>query len=187
MNNLSETIQRLVKTINDPNCARMNCSAVKGYLGELLIKKKLEDEGLNVKHHGNQSGFDLSFRHKGNDFSIDVKTSLLKNESNEPVNYWGWALLHENKKKEIKATHIVCLGCHQDCSPSFFIVIPIDIVPQFPNGMKQFSKVKHGLRIPEKRNHHKEDSFIRQCRSVMRANKIKIVDFKKSLKEKIKF
>ncbi len=187
MNNSAKTIQRLIEIINDPNCARMNCSAVKGYLGELLIKKKLENEGLIVQHHGNQGGFDLSFRSGGNDFRIDVKTSLLKNESNETFDYWGWALLHENKKKKIKATHIVCLACRKNCSPKFFIVIPIDKVSKFPNGMKQFSKVKHGLRITETKNNYRKDNFIRQCRSVMRANKIKVVDFKKTLKEKIKF
>ena len=187
MNKLSETIHRLAQIINDPNCARMNCSSVKGYLGELLIKKKFEDEGLIVKHHGNQSGYDLSFRYGDNDFRIDVKTSLLKNESKRTSNYyWGWALLHENKKKKIKATHIVCLGCHRDYSPSFFIVIPFDKVAKFPNGMKQFSKVKHGLMISKTRNKQMEDSFIRQCQSIMRANKIEIVDFNKSLKNKIR-
>lgn len=95
--------------------------------------------------------------------------------------------MHENKKKEIKATHIVCLGCRKDCSPKFFIVIPIDKVSAFPNGMKQFSKVKHGLRISETGSHHRKDNFIRQCQSVLRASKIKVVDFKKTLKDKIKF
>ncbi len=165
----------------------MNLSSVKGYLGELLIKNKLEDEGLHVKHHGNQSGYDLSYKYSGNEFRIDVKTSLLKNEYNFDHDYWGWALLHENKKKEIKATHIVCLGCDKDFSPHFFIVIPISRMAKFPNGMKQFSKVKHGLMVSlGNKNKTQEDEFIKKCRTVLRTNKIEIVKFNKILKNKIK-
>lgn len=164
----------------------MNRSSVKGYLGELLIKEKLEKEDLEVIHHGNQSGYDLSFRRGDCDFRIDVKTSLLKDEYNRKKDYWGWALLHENKKKRIKATHIICLGCDKDYSPSFFIVIPIDKITKFPNGMKQFSKVKHGLMVSfDKNNDSQEDTFIKQCKSILRANKIEIADFKKPLKNKI--
>ena len=61
MSNVSDTIDLLKKVILDPNCSRMNQSTVKGYLGELLVKAKLESEGALVEHLGNQRGYDLQF------------------------------------------------------------------------------------------------------------------------------
>ena len=180
-NNISTTITRLTDIITDPNCTRMNLSTVKGYLGELLIKKKLEDEGLEVVHHGNQSGYDLSI--VNTDIKIDVKTSLPKDEFKWHKDYWGWALLHENKKKDIKASHIVCLGLKKNYSPYFFIVIPIERVGIFPRGIKQFSKVKHSLVVtPDTTSDSEEDDFVKQCKSHLTANAIKIKMFNDKIK-----
>src|SRR5438067_1175751 len=55
MNEINDTVNLLKRIILDPNCTKMNLSTVKGYLGELLVKAKLEREGMTVEQHGNQS------------------------------------------------------------------------------------------------------------------------------------
>ena len=73
MNKISKSIKLLQRVIRDSNCGRMNLSTVKGYLGELLVKNKLEQEGFKVDHAGNQSGYDLRI----GGAKIDVKFSTL--------------------------------------------------------------------------------------------------------------
>ena len=109
MVSIIETIQRLKLVIKDENCARMNHSTVKGFLGELLVKAKLESEGLEIIHRGNQSGFDLEYAKEHSHFKIDVKYSEPKNDFEKAVTNWGWALQHENKKKPITCTNGHCL------------------------------------------------------------------------------
>lgn len=58
---ITNTISLLRKIIFDTNCDRMNKSTIKGFLGELIVKERLEEVGFEVKHQGNQSGYDLSF------------------------------------------------------------------------------------------------------------------------------
>ncbi len=117
----SVAIELLRQVAQLPACAKMNLSTVKGYLGELLVKKHLEHEGHNVEHVGNQSGYDLRLVCQGNDIRIDVKMSTLKDEFRWGFEYWGWALQPESKKKPITATHFVCVGGDKNLA----VVVPI--------------------------------------------------------------
>jgi hypothetical protein len=101
MSNENNTIELIKKLILDLNCSRMNLSNVKGFLGELLVKKKLESEGVPVTHRGNQSGHDLEVVYEGEVFKIDVKYSNLKSEYHRNCYNWGWALVHQNKKRPV--------------------------------------------------------------------------------------
>jgi hypothetical protein len=141
-------INLLTQIIKLPACGKMNQSNVKGYLGELLVKERLESEGHVVEHVGNQSGFDLRFTHGKCDIRIDVKMSLLKDEFKWNFQYWGWALKQESKKKPISATHFVCVGCDENLAPKALFVVRATDVALFPQGEKQFSKVMHGLILP---------------------------------------
>src|ERR1700724_1160231 len=114
MTPINETIQRLKLIIKDENCARMNQSTVKGYLGELLVKAKLESEGLKLFHQGNQTGHDLEYTNDNQSVKIDVKCSSQKSEFDKVAPNWGWALQHENKTKPITCTHFVCLALDKE-------------------------------------------------------------------------
>ncbi|MBM4295324.1 MAG: hypothetical protein FJ126_10555 [Deltaproteobacteria bacterium] len=118
-------------------------STIKGYLGELIVKPKLLEEGLTTISLGNQSGYDLEY----NDIKIDVKLSCLKNEFKLDNNYWGWALKHQNKKKDIKATHLICVALTETYDVNAFYVISANNINGFPQGIKQFSKVEHGFGV----------------------------------------
>mgnify|MGYP006179999811 CR=1 FL=1 len=73
---MKNTIENLQKLLLDDNCSRMNKSTIKGYLGELYVKGKLEAElDGEVKHLGNQSGYDLEI---DSNILIDEKFSTIK-------------------------------------------------------------------------------------------------------------
>lgn len=129
----------------------MNRSTVKGYLGELLVKERLEREGRNVLHLGNQSSVDLQFDYKGRTVSVDVKLSLLKQEFGPGISHWGWALQHENKKRAISATHFICVGCSETLEIDTLFIVRAGDVNAFPPGDGQFGKVKHGFVLPSGR------------------------------------
>jgi hypothetical protein len=122
----------------------MNLSTVKGYLGELLVKDLLESEGVSVEHRGNQSGFDLQFSLAA-EIRVDVKMSTPKDEYKWGADYWGWALVQESKKKKLTATHFVCVGCSTKLEIERLFVVAAKDVNRFPQGIGQFSKVKHGM------------------------------------------
>jgi len=145
MSNDSDTIELLKKVILDPNCSRMNQSTVKGYLGELLVKAKLEREGALVEHLGNQRGYDLQFNHGGRPFKIDVKFSALKCEYCPGQNNWGWALVHQNKKRPVSCTHFVCVAVDYQLEVIGYYVVSHNQVGRFPAGVGQFGRVKHGF------------------------------------------
>lgn len=141
----SSAIDLLRAVILSPDCAKMNRSTVKGFLGELLVKERLESEGIEVNHLGNQNGVELCFEIGGKRVSVDVKMSLPKDEFKWGFEYWSWALLHENKKKEVAATHFVCVGCSQALEIESLFVVQKSRLAEFPRGIRQFSKVTHGL------------------------------------------
>ncbi len=121
----------------------MNLSTIKRYLGELLVKSKLNEEGIELISKGNQSGYDLEY----SNIKIDVKLSCLKNEFKLKNRYWGWALKHQNKKKKVKATHFVCVALNDELEINAYYVIKANKIANFPKGIKQFSKVDHGLGV----------------------------------------
>ena len=141
---LRESIELLKRVINDPMCERMNLSTVKGYLGELWIHLFLIAAGLNPDHRGNQSGYDLGF----STCRIDVKTSTLKREVKNVSGYWGWALRHKNKQKEISCTHFVCVALTKNLNPKKLYVIKNSDLEKFPHSaMGQFKNVRNGFVI----------------------------------------
>jgi hypothetical protein len=147
MSNINDTIELIKKVIFDPNCARMNLSNVKGYLGELLVKAKLESEGVEVTHLGNQSGYDLELVYKGKVFKIDVKFSTLKCEYQRGEENWGWALIHQNKKREVTCTHYVCIAVDPKLEAVGYYVIRRENAELFLSGVGQFTGVKHSFML----------------------------------------
>jgi hypothetical protein len=134
MRTLTDTIQLLKDVILDENCGRMNKSVVKGYLGELIVFQKLQNEGYEPKHFGNQSGVDISVR----DFKIDVKTSALKNDGNDDE-IWGWALLR--KDKPIKYDAAVCVALDKNLDVDAYYCIFGSKVSDFKCQDKRFTHV----------------------------------------------
>jgi hypothetical protein len=146
MPSIEETISRLKSVITDPNCSQMNRSTVKGYLGELLVKAKLEEEGLAVTHLGNQSGFDLECRGLKRPLKIDVKYSEPKHDFEKGVTNWGWALQHEHKRKPISCTHFVCLAVDHELERLAYYVVNRQCLEHFGRPFSgRFKKVNHGL------------------------------------------
>src|ERR1700733_12606376 len=90
-----DTIQLLRGIILSPDCAKMNLGTVKGYLGELLVKQRLQDElgVIRVEHFGNQHSHDLQSNRDAKAIQIDVKTSIAKDEFKWGFPYWSGALL----------------------------------------------------------------------------------------------
>ncbi len=154
MPSINKTIQRLKLVINDENCKRMNQSTVKGYLGELIVKAKLDSElaskRLEVSHLGNQSGYDLKYTEDSRQIKIDVKYSALKSEFDKITPNWGWALQHENKKKSVICTHFVCLAVDNENTEKFYYVVKYEHLKHFDRPLLgQFGKIKHGLVVFE--------------------------------------
>lgn len=181
---IDNTINRLKQIITDKNCERMNKSTLKGFWGELIVRRQLESEGFVVEHYGNQAGYDLFI--KDQNLKIDVKTSVLKDEFKWGIEYWGWALVHESKQKEITATHFVCLGCDRELNAKIFVVIPTEITRKFPKGIRQFSKVKHGLIVfPDKQKPNptcsEEARFLKSCDKLQKTKQIKVISNGKKL------
>lgn len=186
MTNVNDTIEVFKKLILDPNCSRMNQSTVKGYLGELLVKAKLESEGLAVEHLGNQSGYDLQFNYKGEVFKVDVKFSALKCEYCRGQNNWGWALVHQNKKRPISCTHFVCVAVDHELEVIGYYVVSLNQIEQFLSGVGQFGGVKHGFILFEDESYvpNKYDRFFQlyeTSRQLLKAGAIIFVERNGSL------
>jgi hypothetical protein len=146
MPSIEDTIGRLKSVITDPNCSKMDKSTVKGYLGELLVKAKLEEEGLVVTHLGNQSGFDLECSGLNRPLKIDVKYSEPKSDFEKDVVNWGWALQHENKTKRVSCTHFVCLAVAHELKWLGCYVVKRQCLEHFGRPFSgRFKKVNHGL------------------------------------------
>lgn len=142
----SSAIELLRKVILSPDCDRMNRSSVKGFLGELLVKERLESENIKVKHLGNQNSVHLQFCIDSTEINVDVKMSMLKDEFKWGFNYWGWALIHASKKNHSAVTHFVCIGVSESLEiEAIFVVRNVNGLEGFPSGIRQFSKVTHGL------------------------------------------
>ncbi len=140
---IEKTIQRLQEVIADLNCTKMNLSTVKGYLGELLVAQKLTDEGATIRMVGNHSGYDLEIPDFG--VRIDVKFSTIKSEVKGCPDYWGWALKHASKLKDITCTHIVLVAVDRQFQPVKFYVVRASMLDRFPaSAIRQFKNVVHG-------------------------------------------
>jgi len=143
-------VELLRRVALSPDCAKMNRSTVKGYLGELLVKQQLEVElkGIRIDHHGNQSGHDLQYVCGAVCIKIDVKTSTAKDERKWGLQYWSWALQNKNKKKPVTATHLVCVGLNANLILDSLFVIRAENIRLFPPATGQFSNNTHCLFLP---------------------------------------
>jgi hypothetical protein len=144
------TIRNLKKIIKDPNCKHMNLSIVKGYLGELFVRKKLEQEGYEVRQKGNQAGYDLEVNEKN--ITIDVKFSTYKREEEVRVRgfprFWHWCLKHQNKKRPVSCSHIICVAADDNLDPKVYYIIESNHLDRFPkSGISQFKGVLNGFLI----------------------------------------
>lgn len=134
---LSNSIEKIIDLLKDPGCQRMNTSNLKGYLGELLVFQKLEEEGYKVTHLGNQSGYDLEISELA---KIDVKYSKF----NEDFDDWGWALVPYSKKRAISCSHFVCLAMNGDYTVNSYFVIKKKDYEKFPSTIGRF-RLKHSF------------------------------------------
>jgi hypothetical protein len=134
MGTLNDTIELLTKVIRDENCARMNKSVVKGYLGELNVLQKLQSDGYKPEHLGNQSGYDILL----DKVKIDVKTSELKKDGSDD-DIWGWALLR--KDKPIKYDAAVCVALDKKLDVDAYYCIFRQNVEKFESQDKRFTNV----------------------------------------------
>ena len=154
MQNIDETIQRLRAIVFDDNCKNMNLSNIKGYLGELLVTQKLIQEGLMIIPKGNQSGYDIEVPEKK--IKIDVKFSTIKKEVTNGSNYWGWALKHKNKFKDISCSHFICVAVDKKLEPLHYYIIRSTYLNNFPtSAIRQFKNVERGFVLLE---NHKQIS-----------------------------
>ena len=178
---VTKTIELLRKIILDKNCERMNKSTVVGFLGELIVREQLEKSDIDVEHCGNQTGYDLAIG-QNRKIRIDAKSSRLKDEYSWGCDHWGWALVHSNKKKEISATHFICVGLDHDLNASRFILIPANMANKFPPGIRQFNKVSHSMSVfpgpmrPTRKLTPEEANYIEVCEKSLHNKLIKVVD-----------
>lgn len=153
MQNLERTIQRLRTIIFDNNCCNMNLSNIKGYMGELLVAQKLIDEGNDIIQKGNQSGYDIEITDKA--IKIDVKLSTVKTEISNCPPYWGWALKHKNKQREISCSHFVCVAVDKKLEPLNYYIILASELHYFPrSAFGQFRNVEQGCVLLENHKQH---------------------------------
>jgi len=147
------TIERLKRVVKDPNCARMNMSTVKGYLGELEMFRILENERTDrLSQKGKQAGYDIEYEYKEVGFKIDVKFSTYKVEFKSRKECWGWALKIRNKKRPVTATHFVCVAVNEELDVEAIYVVNAEDIKHFPNGYGQFKGVEHAFVVfPDKR------------------------------------
>lgn len=113
-----------------------------GFLGELLVREKLESEGREVKHFGNQSGYDLWYGKGTVEVKIDVKASR-GDPIRDEFRAWGWALLSTSKKRKLSCTHFVCIALDATLMPHAYHVIPSSKVKAFPHAAGRFKSVMH--------------------------------------------
>lgn len=188
---IERTITRLKDIITDENCKKMNLSNVKGYLGELIVLDKLRKEKLSVVQKGNQSGYDLEIIEMS--IKIDVKLSTIKTEIRDCPPYWGWALKHENKKRDLSATHFVCVALNENLTVKDFYVINAKNLNHFPrSAIRQFGKVEKGLTILKRKksidliNDEKLKKYFNQCSELVENGTAKKLSKSKNLKHYLK-
>jgi hypothetical protein len=176
ISDINAAVAQLIAIINNEHCKRINRSNVIGYIGELLIRRKLLEEGIaskNIEHKGNQTAYDLLFNET---IRIDVKTSTLKSEAKGLPNYWGWALKFRKaytitvKRKRTYPTHYICIALTKDYAVENYYIIKYSELNKFPvSGIAQFKNVEHGYIVLEKPDdilngkNENFNSFIKIC------------------------
>lgn len=140
-------IERLQAVLRDDICSQhMNKSNVTGFLGELLVLKLLRDAGEDVEPRGNQAGDDLVV--SALNAKLDVKCSTVKQELGDGFRHWGWALTSTAKKRQVTATHFVCVALDNDYALARLFVVRASEMSRFPPGERRFKSVTHCLIVP---------------------------------------
>lgn len=140
-----EALNRLVGVANLPRLSDyMNLSTVRGFIGELLVKKRLREEGYpHVEHLGKAKAVDLRFSVNEKQITIDVKTSMLKAEFGRRAKNWGWALTRGEKTPAV--THFVCIALSENLGVERLFVISANNYRLFPAGAGLFRSVAHAF------------------------------------------
>lgn len=134
------TLDKIRKVLDDPHCDRLHRGSLLGFLGELYVKTRLIEEGVDVLHHGKHGGYDLEVDIEGRPLLLDVKTSSFKDEQSQGQFHWGWGLASE---RDPTCTHFVCLGLDCAYRPKVLFVIRGESVGEFPPGFGQFRSYSH--------------------------------------------
>lgn len=169
-NSIIRTIENIKDIIRDENCLRMNKSNIKGYLGELFVKKKLEDEGLVVVHKGNQSGYDLEL---SGGIKIDVKASTIKGSKRFPD--WAWALRIKSLDK-VKFTHLICVALDQNYDVSKYCIIKVEDLEMFPSASGRFNSVKRSFSLMLDGINYPAIEYFQKCERLINDGKVKVIN-----------
>lgn len=141
----------------------MNQSNVRGFLGELYVKEKLESEGCEVTHFGNQSGIDLEI--VGKNIRIDVKFSSLRNPHSWDAN-WGWALKSLSKRK-ISCTHFICVAADENYDVNSYYVVKSECISLFPQATGQYKNVQHSFLLQQNTKNLIDLEDYSRCRNLI--------------------
>jgi hypothetical protein len=134
LESLDITIQLLKNVIFDKNCERMNKSGVIGYLGELIVFQKLRQENYQPELLGKQSRVDIIV----NGFTIDVKTSRMKNDG-FGIDVWGWAL--QRKDSTVKYNIAICLALDTELNVAGYYCIYGKYIDSFQSSHERLTSV----------------------------------------------
>lgn len=179
--NIDNTIALLRQIIQDPFCMRMNLSNVKGYLGELLVKAMLEDEGCVVTQKGNQCGYDLEYLVHGDAIKIDVKFS-------NGITNWGWSVVPGSKKKPISCTHFVCVAVGNDFLVRKYYVISKTNHTLLPAATGRFNATHGFIVFPDEylpQSATPRYELFSRCNDLLSDGKIVAVNPRQSISEAI--
>ena len=157
----------LQAVLEDPVCrAHMNPSTVKGFLGELLVRRLVVAAHEEVEHVGNQASVDLLLPRLG--ARLDVKCSTLKTELGPGFHHWGWPLSKTSpgKKRGAGPTHLVCVGLDRHLALARLYVVHLNAVDRFPSAPPRFKRVDRALVISAR---------LGQDRSSLRADDLRLL------------
>lgn len=174
--NIGQSIDLIKAVITDENCQRMNKSNLKGYLGELFVLRKLEDEGCEVIHKGNQSGYDLLV---DSNFTIDVKSSTIKGTKSHPD--WGWAL-HIKTKKNINCSHFICVGFNENLDAEKYCVIKSENLELFPSASGRFNSVKRSFSLMLDGIQYPNNPYFSDCKKLVQEGKVQVIQSTEGLR-----
>lgn len=166
-------INKIKNILKDEAFIRMNQSTLKGYLGELYVKQKLEAEGFEIEHKGNQSNVDLII-HKHQLF-IDVKLSSKKFQKNISSGLWTFALRQSSKNK-IKCTHFVCVALNEAFDVVSYYIVRANDLDKIPGPLdSRFSKVLNTLALAENLEDFLGNEVLTKCHMLLQDNIVRRV------------
>ena len=117
-----------------------------GEVGEFYVLKELKRLRLQPEHKGGAGGYDIHLKKLNK--RVEVKTSLLKNDSGYPdkkIKFWGWAVERWGQKRLHKFDYLIGVALDDNfVKPRFYIFTHKEAVrvgnvhhPQFTNVKKK--------------------------------------------------